>query len=58
MNNEKRKIGRKKNPDRKVLTGIYHRPSEIKLLGGIEDYKNIIYSSVADAINKKNQPNQ
>jgi hypothetical protein len=57
-NNEKKKIGRKKNADKKVMTGVYHRPSEINALGGIAEYKNIIYASVNDAIQKNAIKNQ
>lgn len=46
MSQEKKSIGRKKNPDKKKMVGIYHRPSEIELLGGMNQYKQFIYKSV------------
>jgi hypothetical protein len=49
---KKDKRGRKSNPDKKVLTGIYHRPSEIQLIGGAAKYKEFVYQSVNAEIEK------
>lgn len=51
-NQEKKGIGRKKNPDKKKMIGIYHRPSEIEILGGMKQYKQFIYTSVEAEISR------
>jgi hypothetical protein len=53
MAQEKKVIGRKKNPDKKKMIGIYHRPSEIQLLGGMDEYKKFIYDAVEKELFKK-----
>jgi hypothetical protein len=53
MAQEKKVIGRKKNPDKKKMIGIYHRPSEIQLLGGMDEYKKFIYDAVEKELLKK-----
>lgn len=58
MTTEKKAIGRKKNPDKKLMTGIYHRPSEIKAFGSIEAYKNFIYDAVNKEIEKRTIPSE
>lgn len=52
---ELQSTGRKKNKDKKIMTGIYHRPSEIDLCGGKEAYKVIIYEAIEQTmrLNKK-----
>jgi hypothetical protein len=50
MNNDKKSSGRKKNPDKKIMTGIYNRPSEIAILGGMNEYKRIIYDTLNKAL--------
>jgi hypothetical protein len=53
MSQEKKIIGRKKNPDKKKMIGIYHRPSEIEILGGMNEYKSIIYKAVEEELKNR-----
>lgn len=50
-------VGRKKNKDKKIMTGIYHRPTEIEACGGIEAYKRIIYDAIEQTIRLNKQGN-
>ena len=58
MSQEKKSIGRKKNPDKKKMVGIYHRPSEIELLGGMKEYKQFIYTAVEREVKSKSDKSE